>query len=263
MPTINANGVNLHYEINGNGKETIVFSHGLLWSGKMFREQVKYFQDRYTCVTYDHRGQGQSQVPASGYDMDTVYQDAVALIEKLNLAPCHFLGLSMGGFVGMRIASRRPELLKSLMLLETSADTEPNKSKYNLLNFMVKLFGVKSVSRKVMPIMFGKTFMEDPQRANLRNEWKSYLEANAKTITRAVQGVIDRQGVFEEIAKITLPTLILVGDEDIATVPEKSQRIHKQIKNSKLVIIKNAGHSSCIEEPIQVNKAIEEFLDSL
>jgi pimeloyl-ACP methyl ester carboxylesterase len=260
MPTINANGANLYYEITGSGKETIVFSHGLLWSGEMFGEQIKYFQDRYTCVIYDHRGQGKSEVTPTGYDMETIYQDAIALIEGLKLAPCHFVGLSMGGFVGMRIAARHPNLLKSVILMETTADPEPFAFKYNILNFIVSLFGVKSVTNKVMPIMFSQTFMNDGERSKLREEWTERLQRNKKTITRAVKGVISRQGVFDEIAKISLPTLILVGDEDVATVPEKSQRLHSQIKNSKLVVIKNAGHSSSVEEPTQVNKAIDVFL---
>lgn len=261
MPTINVNGVNLYYEITGKGEETIVFSHGLLWSGQMFAEQVKYFQDGYRCVTYDHRGQGRSEVTASGYDMETVYQDAVALIEQLNLTPCHFVGLSMGGFVAMRIAARRPELLKSIILMETTADPEPNTFKYNILNAIVKLFGVKVVTHSVMKIMFGKTFIADNQRNELRQKWVKKLQSNQKTITRAVEGVITRKGVFDEIANISLPTLVMVGDEDVATIPEKSKRIHQQIKNSKLVIIKGAGHTSSVEEPEQVCKAMEEFLE--
>ncbi|TAH18697.1 MAG: alpha/beta hydrolase [Cytophagales bacterium] len=260
MPIINANGANLHYEITGNGKEIIVFSHGLLWSGEMFAEQVKYFQDRYTCITYDHRGQGKSEVTPTGYDMETVYQDAVALIEGLKIAPCHFAGLSMGGFVGMRIAARRPDLLKSVILMETTADAEPFAFKYKILNTIVGLFGVKSVTSKVMPIMFGKTFMTDSSRSKLRKEWTEKLQSNKKTITKAVTGVITRQSVFDEVSKINVPTLILVGDEDVATVPEKSQRLHSQIKNSKFILIKNAGHSSSVEEPMQINKAIENFL---
>ena len=66
--------------------------------------------------------------------------------------------------------------------------------------------------------------------------------------------------MIDELGKINTPTLIIVGDEDTATVPAKSERMHERIKNSKLVVIKNAGHSSSIEEPEQVNKAVEEFL---
>src|SRR5215470_17391800 len=144
MPTVEANGVKLYYEDTGDkSKETIVFSHGLLFSCRMFDAQVAAFNDRYRCIAYDHRGQGQSEVARDGYDMETVYEDGAALIKALDCAPCHFVGLSMGGFVGMRIAARQPQLLKSLILLETSADPEPleNVPKYKRLNFVARWFG--------------------------------------------------------------------------------------------------------------------------
>jgi len=263
MPRVEVNGAQLYYEVHGDGAETIVFSHGLLWSGKMFEKQVEALQSKYRCVVYDHRGQGQSYVPSSGYDMETVYQDAVELIKALDLAPCHFAGLSMGGFVAMRIAARNPQLIKSLILMETSSDGEPFKFKYNLLNTIVKLFGVSAVTNKVMPIMFGQKFLNDSNRKEEYEIWKGHLQANKKTIVRAVGGVISREPVFQELQNITVPTLVIVGDQDIATIPEKSERICSQIPQAQFVKIIGAGHSSSIEEPEQVNKAILKFLHSL
>lgn len=121
MPTTKVNGAKLYYEDNGAGSQTIVFSHSLLFSCRMFDAQVEAFKNRYRCVAFDFRGQGQSEVTRYGYDMDTLSADAVALIEELNCAPCHFLGFSMGGFVGLRLAIRHPELLDSLILVDTSA----------------------------------------------------------------------------------------------------------------------------------------------
>src|SRR5213078_2875597 len=111
MPKLSVNGVELHYEDSGSGPP-VVFSHGLLWSGRMYAAQVATLADRHRCITYDHRGQGQSPVSPTAYDMDTLAEDAAALIEKLGALPCHFVGLSMGGFVGLRLAIRRPELLR-------------------------------------------------------------------------------------------------------------------------------------------------------
>ncbi|MBO0938804.1 alpha/beta fold hydrolase [Fibrella sp. HMF5335] len=260
-------GVDLYYEIHEPGSsvanpETIVFSHGLLWSGRMFAHQVAAFKNRYRVVTYDHRGQGQSSSPDSGYDMDTVFADGVALLEGLQLGPCHFAGLSMGGFVGMRLASRRPDLLRSLILLETSADPEPeeNRTKYMLLNTVVRWFGIWAVVNPVMKIMFSRTFLRDPARIDERKQWKDELRTNRPTITKAVDGVISRKGVYGELAAISCPTLIIVGDEDVATPPAKAYRIHRQITGSLLMRIPKAGHSSSIEEPAAINAAIRQFL---
>lgn len=265
MPYLDTNGAHIHYTVEGGGDETIVFSHGLLFSGLMFGAQIDALKDRYRCITFDHRGQGRSGVIDDGYDIETLTQDATALIEELGLAPCHFVGLSMGGFVGMRVAARRPELLKSLILIETSAEAEPkeNLGRYGLLNLIAQWFGLGIVMSQVMPIMFGKTFLRDRARAKQRKFWRNHIAANDRIgITRAVKGVIGRQSVLNEINTIKLPTLIVIGDEDVATAPEKSDRIHAAISDSKLVTIPNAGHSSPIEEPDRVNAAIEAFLDA-
>lgn len=263
MPHIELNGAKIWYEDTGGGGETIVFSHGLLWSGEMFADQVEFLKDRYRCITYDHRGQGRSEVTGSGYDMDSLAEDAAELIRKLGTRPVHFAGLSMGGFVGMRLAIRHPELIKSLILIETTADPEPreNVPRYRFLNFIAKWFGFGIVAARVMPIMFGKKFMEDPGRAELRKHWKEALTMNDRVgTTKAVRGVVERDGVYGQLGRIEAPTLIIVGDQDTATVPAKSERMHEAIAGSKLVYIEGAGHSSSIEEPFAVNAAIDSFL---
>lgn len=266
MPEITVNGARLHYEESGSGPRTIVFAHGLLFSGRMFDAQVAALRDRYRVITYDLRGQGQSEATAGGYDMDTLSEDAAALIEALGAAPCHFAGLSMGGFIAMRLAIRRPELLRSIILLETSADPEPreNVPRYRLLNFIARWLGLGLVAGQVMPIVFGRKLLDDPARADERRELRRRLVTQHKVgISRAVRGVIDRQGVYDELDKIDLPTLIIVGDQDVATVPAKSERMHAKIRGSRLVVIPGAGHSSTIEEPEAVNRALTEFLDGL
>ena len=263
MPHLTVNGVRLHYTDSGQGDETIVFSHGLLMSGRMFDAQVAQFSSRYRCITYDHRGQGNSDAPLDGYDMETVAEDAAALIRELANGPVHFAGLSMGGFVGMRLALRHPELLRSLIILESSADPEPedNKPKYRKMNFVARWFGLGVVVDKVMPIMFGQSFLTDPARAAQKAQWRDRIKANdRKGIVRAVNGVIDRVGVYQDLDRISTPTLILVGDEDVATVPAKSERMRDAIAGAEMHLIPGAGHSATIEEPAAVNAHIKAFL---
>jgi len=263
VPHLNVNGARLHYTDDGSGTEAIVFSHGLLFSGAMFANQITHLKDRYRCITYDHRGQGGSEVTADGYDIETLTADAEALIEALGVVPCHFVGLSMGGYVGLRLAIRRRELLRSLSLIETSADPEPSENlpRYRMLNFIARWFGLRVVSGKIMPIMFGRSYLNDPVRAADRDAWRKRIVANDRIgITRAVKGVIYRKGVSEEIKGIETPTLIIVGEEDVATVPEKSVRMQAAISASRLVRVPRAGHSSTIEEPHAVNEALAAFL---
>lgn len=262
MPYVNCNNASLYYIDEGSGPETIVFSHGLLMSSEMFRAQIDHFKSRCRCIAYDHRGQGKSEVTESGYDMDSLYLDAAALIENLQLGSVHFVGLSMGGFIGMRLAARKPGLVKSLILMDTSADVEPNKIKYKILNLIFGIAGSKPIINKIMPIMFGKTFLEDPDRAEECFYWRQHILQLKKSITRSVEGVINRNAVYPELQDIVPPTLIIVGDEDVATIPEKAKRIHKQINGSVLEIIEGAGHSSSIEQPGRVNSVLETFINS-
>src|SRR5215470_11987860 len=124
MPTIEVNGATIAYTDAGPATApTVLFGHGLLFGGWMFGAQIQALRAEYRCVTIDWRGQGGSP-PAGRHDMDTLTADAVALIEALALAPVHFVGLSMGGFVGQRLAARHGHLLRSLTLLDTSAGPE-------------------------------------------------------------------------------------------------------------------------------------------
>lgn len=266
MPHIELNGANIWYEDTGGGGDPIVFGHGLLWSGRMFDDQVEHFKNKYRCITLDFRGQGKSGVTESGYDMDSLTLDVVELIRKLDCGPVHFAGLSMGGFVGLRLGIRHPDLLRSLIIIESTSDPEPKENlfKYKMLNFIARWFGFGLVAGQVMPIMFGKKFLGDSGRADERAHWKNALVSNDRVgTTRAVRGVFEREGVYDQIGGIKTPTLIIIGDQDTATVPEKSERMHARIGGSKLVYVEGAGHSSTIEEPEQVNAAIEEFLEDL
>ncbi len=265
MPFVSLSQTKLFYQEHGSGSETLVFSHGLLWSHKMFASQVAELSKEYRVIAYDHRGQGSSEV-GGPYDMDTVAADAAELIRSLVGGPVHFIGLSMGGFVGMRLAARHPELVKSLILLETSANAEPleNLPQYKLLNGLVRWVGViPPIASKVMKIMFAKSWLADPAQVDSIRQWKKELTSNKKSITGPVEGVIYRKGVEEELANISCPTLVIVGDEDVATTPQKAAFIHQGIAGSKLETISGAGHSSCIEKPEEVNRLLKDWLESL
>jgi len=265
MPHIVVNDARLAYEDYGVGPQTILFAHGLLWSGKMFAKQVDVLRSQYRSITFDWRGQGQSAVTRNGYDMETLYADTLALMDALHIETCHFVGLSMGGFIGMRLAARRPDRVRSLILIGTSADPEPaaNIPKYRLLNLVARWLGFGPVADQVMAIMFGQTFLRDTAREQERTEWRRQLFANDRVgITRATRGVITRQGVYDELPAISAPTLILVGDQDVATLPATAQRMHTRIPHAQLTIIPGAGHTATVEEPDAVIAAILTFLST-
>ena len=262
---IEVNGTTLFYLDTGPGStgETIAFSHGLLWGTELFAAQIAALRGRYRCIAWDHRGQGQSAPDPDRrcIDMELVWKDAVALLETLGTGAVHFCGLSMGGFVGMRMAARRPDLVRSLILLETSSDPEPreNLPRYRLLIRVVKLLGPRVVRGQIAPIMMGRSILTDASRREECERYKT-LMSRRKDAWRAVNGVIDRAGVHDELPRITARTLVVVGDEDVATPLPRAQRIAAAIPGARLVRIPRAGHSSPVEEPAAVTAAIEAFL---
>ena len=266
MPMLRVNGTELYYEDTGGGGPAILFSHGLFWDSSLFAPQIAALKSRYRCVAYDHRGQGRSaDSDLRAIDMDTLFADAVALIEALDLKPVHVCGLSMGGFVAMRLGARRSDLVRSLLLLDTSADPEPpeNAPKYRLGNWIARFLGVGLVVDATMPMMFGKSALRDPARAAERDAWRRQLRSNRRSLWRAVNGVIERPSVYHELSRITAPTLVMVGEEDTVTVSAKAERIAAAITGAKLVRVPRAGHILTLEQPQAATRAISSFLDGL
>ena len=265
MPAVTVNGVKLHYQEHGSGAETIVFVHGLLMNHHMFNAQVEAFKANYRCIAFDLRGQGQSEVTASGYDMDNLTVDTLELIQTLKCGPCHFVGLSMGGFIGMRLAIHHPHLLRSLSLLETSADPEPreNIKGYRMMVRIGRWFGFWPLVGRLSAILFSRDFLADETQKKTREHWQQQIRnINRIGTSRAATGVINRNGVYQQLGQITTPTLIVVGDQDVATTPAKSKRMQDAIGNSELVIIPGAGHSSSIEKPDDVTRALATFISA-
>lgn len=268
MPVFNVQGTEIAYTDTGApdglpDAPAIVFGHGLLFGGWMFRQQIAVLRDRYRCVTIDWRGQGESPPAAGGYDMDTLTADAVALIAGLGIAPVHWVGLSMGGFVGQRIGARHGELLRSLTVLGTSADSEePGKARQQRLLALIQLFfGMKPVLGKVKPLCFGPAFLADPASEGLIAEWLLRLRRGSRAAIRnALLGVTERASVAAEIRGITTPTLVVVGADDLAMPPEQAERIAARIPGARLRVVPDCGHSSSLEQPAVICSLLEEFL---
>ena len=265
MPLVTVNGAQVHIEDAGGDGPAVVFGHGLLFSGRMFAAQVERLRDRYRCVTIDWRGQGRSPAAPGNYDMDTLADDAATIIESLDAGPVHYVGLSMGGFVGIRLAARRPDLIRTLSLLDTSAGPEdPEKvSKYRLLARVYRLVGMKPVRGQVEPIMFGPTFLADPASKPQVEDWLRVLAGvNRKGMQQAIYGVTDRDPVTDLLGSITAPTLVVVGADDVATPVTKAETIRDGIAGARLEIVPDSGHSSTIEQPEMLADLIEAHVDA-
>ncbi|GAA4692934.1 alpha/beta fold hydrolase [Nocardioides nanhaiensis] len=245
---------------------TVVLGHGLLFRGWMFHPQVEVLRERYRCVSVDWRGQGDSPPQprgARGYDMDTLTGDAAALVSHLAVGPVHWVGLSMGGFVGMRLAARHPDLVRSLTLLNTSAARETRRALVEDLALagVFRVAGIGPVRPAVEKIMFGPDFLASSRREAVVEEWLTGLARQPRSgVARAVVGVVTRRSVEPELSRITAPTLVVVGEHDQPTPPRRGAAIAAAVAGARLERLGGCGHSSTLEKPGEVTDLLTGFL---
>lgn len=264
MPYIKINNNNLYYEEEGNGSEIIVFAHSLLFNLRMFDEQVNFLKNKYRCIRFDFPGQGKSSGRNKGYDLDTLTEETATFVRNLGCENVHFVGFSMGGMVGLRMALKYPEIIRSLILIDTSSEAEPvgTISQNRLMVWTAKHVGLKVLARRIMKMFFGPEFLRDPEKKELRKIWRSHFLANKPgNIARAAKGVLSRKSITSHLKQIKQPCLILVGQHDRLTDLEKAEIMHENLKNSSLVIVPRAAHMATVEEPEIVNTLIRDFLE--
>lgn len=267
MPLLSVNGVEVNITDTGAppgrpDAPVLVLGHGLLFSTTMWRDQVAALRSTYRCVAVDWRGQGASP-PAADYSMDTLYADLVGVIEHLDAGPVHYAGLSMGGFVGQRLAARRPDLVRSLTLIDSSAGPEdPDKvARYRLLATIYGLVGLRPLRGRVAPIMFSEAFLRTPEGERVVATWTSELRRQERRAVKgAIHGVTDRPPVLDELGAVTAPTLVVVGSADVATPVAKAEAIAAAIPGARLEVIPGVGHVSTLEAPTAVTALMQDFL---
>lgn len=266
MRSLSLNNARLAVVDSGSGPDTLVMLHGLLFSHRMFDAQVDALESRFRCVRMDFRGQGESEVTSSGYDLGTLADDVIALVEHLDTGPVHLLGFSMGGMVAQRVALKRPDLLRSLVLMNTSAEREKASSRprFALLNLAARFLGLEKVTSRILPLMFSDRFIEGELYRQDRERWIAMVHANDRIgVTRAVRGVVSRASILDRIRQIKLPTLVITADQDRATPPRLAWHIHEHIKGSRLVTVEDSGHMTTAEQPEAVDGALLDFYASL
>ncbi len=231
----------MHYEESGEGPDTVVFSHSYLLSSEHFQPQIAALSGSFRCLAFDHRGHGGSDAPESGYDMENLYADAVGFIEATGRAPCHFVGLSTGGFIGLRLGIRRPDLVRSLVLMDTSADPEPagRAREYRVMLWMLRTLGYWPLVRRMAKTFFSPQFRNDAERRSESAYWRGRVTANDRhAMLRFGRGILERAGVSDQL-----------------------ERIARGIPDAQLEVIPRAGHVCTVEQPDAVNEVLVRFLE--
>ena len=195
--------------------------------------------------------------------------DGVAVIEATGAAPCHWVGLSTGGFVGMRLGIHHGGLLRSLVLMDTSALAEEllKKAKYEAMFAAWKLVGPRPpLISEIMKIMLGPSFLADPANGADSVMWRERfyaLDSDIAVLHAFARAIFGRDDVTPKLDQIDVPTLVMVGDEDTAQTPAKARQLADGIPGAELLVVPRAGHLASVANPTHVTDALLEFLAGL
>ena len=237
----------------------IVMSHALGLDLHMWDDLAASVAADRPVLRYDHRGHGGSAVPEGPYAMDDLVDDAARLIREWGRGPVVWLGLSMGGMVGQGLAIRYPELVKAVVLANTS-------SKYPQAAAAVFAQRVSSVQNGGMASIVDSVmerYFSEPFRATQKEAVAAYRGTVLRcdpvgyaACCQAVGGV----NWLDRLSTITCPTLIIAGALDVGAPVSMSQAMAERIKGSQLVVIDEASHLSVEEQPALFAQHLKQFL---
>lgn len=257
MPFIHVNGIDLHYEIHGEG-EPLLLIHGHGSSGRDWELQVAYFSRRYRVITFDVRGYGTSSKPRGPYSMRLFAEDAAALLQGLGTGPVHVVGISMGGMIALELALGFPGLVKSLVIVNSYPEmrVETWKERLSVVQrfLMVDLLGVRRTGEILSRLLFVK-----PEQESLREIFVERWAENDKRAYRAGLRAIIGWDVEARLGEIQCPVLVVASDEDYLPVEEKQAYVAR-IPRARLVVIRDARHAVTAERPEEFNQVVGEFL---
>jgi len=253
--------VDLAYGEAGHGPP-LVLLHGLGSSRNDWLLQLPTFIPRHRVIALDLRGHGGSPKPPRPYHLENFAADVALLLQRLDAQPAHVLGISLGGAVAQQLALDFPELVRSLVLVNTAARFVSESWQQRLMGVRrvagVYLFGMDRVAEGVALRLFPK-----PEQAPLRQETVERLRNNDVAAYRATLWAIARFDVRARLGEIACPTLVVAGDED-STVPLASKRLLvERIPHSRLEIIAGSGHATPVDQPEAFNRVVLAFLEQL
>jgi len=237
------------------GQPALLFLHAFPFSGEMWKDQMNLFSERFHCMAPDLPGFGGSPLPPHAVTFEYHVDAVLASIKE----PSIWCGLSMGGYLALRMFERAPELCRGLILCDTKAGADGNEAKvkrWDAIRLLQK-------SRTEFVAAQWKALVGESSRDNtvlkrrFEDDIGKSLDAGIAAGLVALATRTDSAGV---LGKIRVPTLIVVGQEDKVTPVSESELMHKAIAGSRLKVIGKAGHLSHWENPEAFHDALSEFL---
>ncbi|QSQ19043.1 alpha/beta fold hydrolase [Pyxidicoccus parkwayensis] len=257
MPMLPLEGVSLYCDTAGDGTPVLLL-HGLGSSGRDWELVKPRLAARHRVLIPDARGHGRSETPPGKYGVPLFARDIAALCDALSLRRVHVVGLSMGGMMGLQLAVDRPELVRSLVIInsgpEVKARTLRRKFDFALRLVVLWLLGPMRMAKILAPRLFPK-----PEQEDLRQRVLDTLGHNdPDAYRRATRGLLG-WSVLERIKDVTCPVLVLHSERDYTPLAEKQAYVDL-LPDARLQVLSDSGHAAPLDQPERLAEVVEAFL---
>jgi 3-oxoadipate enol-lactonase len=257
---VKARGIQVNYELSGRkGAPVVMMSHSLGCSLMMWAPQLEALQRDFRVLCYDIRGHGASDAPHGPYTLEQLGDDAVALMDALDIERVHWVGLSMGGMIGQCLALRHADRLASAALCDTMARVPPDTQ--GVWQERIATAGTQGMAPLAEPTMarwFTAAFRAaKPEGVEaIRRQFLQTAPAGYMGCCEAIR----KLDYLDELARIRTPVLVMVGADDPATPVAAAEAMHQRISGARIEIIPAAAHLSNVEQPEAFTRALRGFL---
>ncbi len=269
MPYLSANGAQLYYESTGDGFP-LVFCHEFAGDYRAWDPQVGFFARLYRCITYNHRGYPPSSVPEApeAYSQEMLIEDLRNLLSHLGIDRAHLIGFSLGANVVLNFALQYPALCESIVVTACGAGSTNRSAFEQRMAETVRLLSNRGMRA------LAESYAENPTRVQFKRKdptgWARFRERMAEHSALGssliLQGVMLLRPIIfsleEQLTRLRVPTLLIVGDEDENCV-DTSVFMKRKIPSAELLMIPGSGHTVNLEEPALFNQVVSNFLYSV
>lgn len=257
MPMIALDGLDVHYETYGQGA-TVLLIHGLGSSTEDWEPQVDALRGAFTVVTYDVRGHGRTAKPRGKYSLPQFAADAARLIEHLGVGSVHVVGLSMGGMIAFQLATDRPDLVRSMIIVNSGPEmvlrTWKEKFAIYQRSVIVRLLGMSKMGE-----VLATRLLPAPEHAALRQTFVERWGRNDPGAYLRALAALVGWSVMARLPAITCPVLVVAADQDYTPV-EWKRAYTSAMPRASLVVIPDSRHMMPVEKPGAFHDAIVPFL---
>jgi 3-oxoadipate enol-lactonase len=242
-------------QVSGKGVP-LVFVHGFTTTAEFWREQVEPFSAHYQMVRINLPGHGRSPRPDDrNYTIDAFVEDVLRVYRTLSIESAVLVGLSMGGTVAQNFALAHPARVRALVLVGATPHGLGADVNVDNVRKAIDELGVVTASQKVIERSFGSAASTD-----LIDFAKHEVAQTPAFVARQAIASLNASDSRARLGEISVPTLVLVGEEDVITPPSESRTLANSIPNSQLQIMASAGHFPMLEQPAAFNRLLDEFL---